>query len=279
MGQRFRLIMLFLSGGFTGIQGSIEFVPEADLSVDLGYYFFHKSKAFRQLYMFESQWDAYLTLFSVNKKFSFHFDPKIIAGQSRSKYGLVFHPEDISYGLITYGKYKTKYGSCILGLDHSCFHCVDTLRHLPYYWNKLMAGARSENFRGTAFISGILDGTDVSIKNRIAWSFMWSWYIREFFNIVEKAKIMTPDVDNYHDFEFRVKGAVYFRKNFVLSVNGLTLLGVGINGDFYGRQVLGLDADFKYRDFITSVYMVYYFDKNWFDSRDRLFEIGVKFEK
>jgi hypothetical protein len=275
----FKGIFFFVLSICIGIEGNAQLVPRADLSVDLGYYFFHKSKAFRQLYMFESEWDAYITLFSAGDNFSFHFDPKVIVGQSRSPYGLIFHPEDVSYGLITYGEYKTKLFYCLLGLDHSCFHGVDAKRHEPYYWNKIMTGLRSENYMGTDFINGILDGSDVSLKDRFAWSFIWAWYAREFFDIVEKSKIMTPYIDNYHDFEFRVKAAVFYKKNFVLSVNGTTLLGVDVNGNFYGRQVTELDADFKCKNFVSSVYAVYYLDKKWFYSKDRLFEIGVKFEK
>lgn len=279
MGHRFRLLLLCLLGCFAGIEGSMEFIPRVDMSVDLGYYFFHKSKEFKRLFMFESEWDAFITLFSAGDNFTFHFDPKIIAGQSQSPYGHIFHPEAISYGLILQGVYKTKFFNCLFGLDHSCFHGVDEKRHEPYYWNKVLTGVRSENIRGTDFVKGILDATEVTLQNRIAWSFIWAWHLKDFFGLVEKASIMTPDVNNLHDFELRVKAAFFHHKNFVLSVNGLTLLGVDVDGDFCGRQVIGLDADFKCRNFISSLYIVYYSDKNWFDSRDRLLEIGAKFEK
>ncbi|HEX2958373.1 MAG TPA: hypothetical protein VHO70_16175 [Chitinispirillaceae bacterium] len=279
MRLRFKLVVINLLFFVAGIEGSVKFIPRVDMSVDLGYYFFHKNKEFKRLFLFESEWDAYITLFSAGDHFTFHFDPKITAGQSQSPYGYIFHPEAISYGLIMQGEYKTKFFNCLLGIDHSCFHGVDFKRHEPWYWNKLLIGAHSENIRVTDFVNGILDGTDITLQNRIAWSFIWAWHIKDFGGLVEKSAVSTSDINNLHDFEFRVKAAVFHFKNFVFSVNGLTLLGVDVNGDFCGRQVTGLDADFKCRNFVSSAYVVYYLDKNWFDSRDKLLELGVKFEK
>jgi hypothetical protein len=267
--------MCFISG----VEGSAKFVPRLDMSVDLGYYFLHKNEEFKRLFLFESEWDAFITLFSAGDHFTFHFDPKIVAGQSQSPYGYIFHPQAISYGLIMQGEYKIMFFNCLLGLDHSCFHSVDELAHPVWYWNKLLIGVRSENIRGTDFVNGILGDTNGTFQNRIAWSFIYALHIKELFGLVEKPAVSTPYVNNYHDFELRVKAAVFHFKNFVLSVDGLTLLGADVNGDFCGRQVTSLDADFKCRNFVSTVYIMYYLDKNWFDSRDKLLEIGAKFEK
>ncbi len=279
MKLRFKLVLINLMCFIAGVEGGAEFIPRVDMSVDLGYYFLHKNKEFKRLYLFESEWDAFVTVFSAGDHFTFHFDPKIIAGQSQSPFGYIFHPEAISYGLIMQGEYKTKFFNYLLGLDHSCFHGVDFKRHEPWYWNKLLIGVHSENIRGNDFINGILNGADITLQNRIAWSFIWAYHVKDFFGLVEKSAVSTSDVNNLHDFEFRVKAAVFYHKNFVLSVNGLTLLGVDVNSDFCGRQVTGLDADFKCRNFVSTAYVMYYLDKNWFDSRDKLLEIGVKFEK
>jgi hypothetical protein len=273
-----KLVAIILICFISGVEGSVKFVPRVDLSVDLGYYFLHKNREFKKQFLFESEWDAFITLFSAGDRFSFNFDPKIVAGQSQSPYGYIFHPQAISYGLIMQGEYKTKFCNYLLGLDHSCFHSVDELAHPVWYWNKLLIGVRSDNMRGTDFVNGIVDATDITLQNRIAWSFVWAWHIKEVSGI-EKSAVSTPDVNNHHDFEFRVKAAVFYMKNFVLSVDGLTLLGADVNGDFCGRQVTSLFADFKCRNFVSSLYIMYYLDKNWFDSRDKLLEIGAKFEK
>jgi hypothetical protein len=279
LGKRIKIFILCFAGIVESIYGKAEFLPRVDLSADLGYFFFHKSKAFNTRFMFEEEWAAYLTLFSAGDNFSFHFDPKVITGQGRSLRGLIFHPEDVSFGLITYGEYRTKFFNCFFGLDHSCFHEVDTKTRETVYWNKLISGVRSSNIRTGDLIRTFLDSSQNSLLDRISWNFTWSWYVREFFGLIDEGKIMTPNLTNYHDFTLQVKAIVFHYRTIILSVKGVTLLGVGDKSDFYCRQMVGFDTDFKGRNFISTIYAEYNMDKNWFDSRDKLLEFGVRFEK
>jgi hypothetical protein len=103
--------------------------------------------------------------------------------------------------------------------------------------------------------------------------------MREFFGLIEPYKIMTSDIINNHDFTFDVKYAVYIRKKTVFSLTGCTLVGIGNNSKSYWREVLGVEVDFGRTSSIASMFATYSLDKKWFDSRDKLLEIGVRFAK
>ncbi len=262
--------------------GNVSVMSEADFEGDFLLFAFHKNDLFREKYFCETNMNLDLALMEINKSFFWMFRSEIRAGMGNSPYGMLLHPYDVSFAIIPTFEYRFPRIHVSLGLDHRCFHVIDRSPPLPViYWNKLILCLNSPHRREHPFTNRYIGDEYWKGMNRLVWGFCWGYYMKDFFGLIEPGKMMSPARPYYlHDFSFKAKYGLIRWKHGAFILTGESVLGFKYNGrGTYWGQRTGAEALFGLRPFDTSIFVNYILDGGRFDSKDRLFEYGIRVVK
>jgi|GEM_PF-6165446 len=266
------------------VASTVKVFPEASYDGDFKLFAFQKNSHFQEKYSCETSLNVDLAFVGVAEKFFWMFRAELGAGCGSSSTGLVLHPYDVSYSLEPTLEYRFKNVHLGAGLDHSCFHEIDRKPREPIvYWNKAILTLNSPHRRNHPYVARYTEGDNGrwGAYERLIWSFTWGYYIREFFGLIAPYKVMSPERPHYmHDFELSVRYGLARWRWGAVTLTGASLLGFKHSDEGrYWAQQIGAEALFGLRPFDTSLFVNYVFDKGRFNSRDRLFEYGIRVVK
>jgi hypothetical protein len=265
------------------VQNTFALMPEASYDGDFRIFAFQKDVAFQEKYSCETNMNVDLALLRVKKRFFLMFRSEIKAGCGDSPLGMVFHPYDVSYGIIPTLEYRFKPFHISTGVDHRCFHVIDR-KPKPgepvVYWNKFIISMNSPHRRAHPYVSEYIKPQTWDGISRFIWNFTWGYYITDFFGLIEPNKLMTRDYPRYrHDFQLTARYGLAQWKWGAATLTGSSMLGSKIGRETYWAQEIGAEVLFSLRPFDTSLFVNYIFDKGRFDSKDRLLEYGIRVVK
>lgn len=168
--------------------GGFRIAPEYHFDEDVHFFFNQKDSTFKRLYFVEWNTFAELAFFSIDNRFFFFFDMQaaIDLGRWPDK-AILFDPNQVDIGFGPTFEYRFNRLNVALGLDHHCFHQIDTLVTAPdfgpMYWNKLMLSVSSPQFRPEAFREAIGHGAELTRDRRIAWQAGIAYTLHDFFGM------------------------------------------------------------------------------------------------
>jgi hypothetical protein len=158
--------------------------PEFHFNEDLHMFFLQKKKEFRQRYFIEWINAAELGFFSVNDRFFFFGEMALTIGLGKwDTKVILFDPREVDAGFGPLVEYRFAPVYVSLGLDHHCFHEIDTLDLTPVYWNRLYLNAASPNFRYGPYKEAFSDKRPLTWNNRLAWQASVGYYFHELFGM------------------------------------------------------------------------------------------------
>lgn len=164
----------------------LSFAPEFHFDEDL-HMFFNQDSVFRQRYFIEWNSSAELAFLSYDNRFFFFGEMEATVGLGRwPNKAILFDPNQMDIGFGPLFEYRFAPVNLDVGLDHHCFHEIDTLDSGllgPVYWNKVALNASSPQFRPGAFKEAIAEGSDLSWKTRLAWQAGIAYTLHDFFGV------------------------------------------------------------------------------------------------
>lgn len=257
---------------------NVNFWSEARYDGDYRLFAFQKNDAFKEAYSCETNQNIDVAFVSVKKKFYWMFRSEIRGGMGNSKFGMVLHPYDISYGLINTFEYRFERFHLAAGLDHRCFHYIDQRPPEPIvYWNKFIITLNSPHRRVVPVVKKYVGDDSWNSIDRLMWSFGWGYYISEFFGLAEPRKIMSLDRPHYlHDFQLGLKYGVWRWRSGAIALTSATLLGYKTSDKAYWAQESGVELMIGVNGSDIALYVDYVVDGGRFNSKDRLLEYGVR---
>ena len=160
------------------------FAPEFHFNEDLHTFFLQKNDTLKERYFVEWISGAELAFFSVNNRFFFFGEMALTMGLGRWAHkAILFDPNLIDAGFGPLVEYRFAPVNISLGLDHHCFHEIDTLNLTPVYWNRLWLSTASPNFRPGPYRSALTAPASLTWKNRLAWQASLGYYFHELFGM------------------------------------------------------------------------------------------------
>jgi hypothetical protein len=276
----------FSSEVLDSIVSNTKLLPKIHLYADYHGFTLQKDSLFREKYYSEHNLYVDMTFFELYKILSLNFRSEMRGGLGRSPYGLVFHPRDVSFGLIPYFQVNYKGISYQLVLDHRCFHEIDMKETPTVYWNKMILSISSENYEISTFTKNLCVERKWDLSQRFSWSCDWGYYPRSFPG-VSPGKVMSDWPYYIQDFNLTGKFSFLHWRNFIVNCNGSTTIGAEYEDNsfdskrIYWRQTAGIETLFGKPEFGGSFFVNYILDRGMqrFDSKDKLLEIGVKLFK
>jgi len=195
--------------------------PEFHFNEDLHAFFLQKDSTYRLRYFVEWISAAELAFFSVNDRFFFFGEMAMTMGVSKwATKAILFDPRLVDAGFGPLLEYRFAPVNVALGLDHHCFHEIDTLDLTPVYWNRLYLSASSPDFRPGDFKNAIADPAPLTWKNRIAWQATLGYYLHDLFGI--DTSIVSWNEDYALDIIGEARCAVYKWQGFAGVVSAKT---------------------------------------------------------
>jgi|WetSurMetagenome_2_1015567.scaffolds.fasta_scaffold00008_145 hypothetical protein len=158
-----------------------KFAPEFHFFEDL-HVFFHQKEEFKNRYFIEWYNSAELAFFSCRDRFFFFGEMESTVGLGKwPDKAILFDPRDIDLGFGPMFEYRFAPVNVSLGLDHHCFHGIDTLDFEPVYWNKISVLVSSKQFRPEAFREALAGQGTLSWNRRISWQAGAAYSLHDFF--------------------------------------------------------------------------------------------------
>ena len=159
--------------------------PEYHFDEDIHFYFNQKDSFFQRTYFVEWNTSAELAFFSLANRFFFFVDMQgtIDLGRWPNK-PILFDPDEVDIGFGPMFEYRFNTVNVGLGLDHHCFHAIDTSNSaMQMYWNKVILNVSSPQFRPEAFRQSIAGTAPLSWDRRVAWTAGLAYSMHDFFGI------------------------------------------------------------------------------------------------
>jgi hypothetical protein len=254
-----------------------QLAPEFHFNEDLHTFFLQKNAKFRERYFVEWISGAELAFFSVNDRFFFFGEMALTIGLGKwENKAILFDPREVDAGFGPLVEYRFAPVNISLGLDHHCFHEIDTLDLTPVYWNRLYLGAASPNFRPGPYRLALADPAPLTWKNRLAWQTTLGYYVHELFGM--DTSIISWNNDHALDIIAEVRCAVYRWRGFAGVVSAKTGAYLTRTQGVWWKQEAGAEITATQGRFGLSLYA------NWVIvdqlqerlSRDKLLVVGIK---
>ncbi len=166
--------------------------PEYHFDEDLHFFFNQKNPDFEKRYFVEWITSAEVAFFSVGRRFFFFGDMQgtINLGKWPNK-AILFDPREVDIGFGPALEYRFNDVNMALGLDHHCFHEIDTIDNGPMgpaylgpmYWNKISLNVSSKQFRPEVYRHAITGQSRLSWDQSLAWSAGIAYSLHDFFGL------------------------------------------------------------------------------------------------
>lgn len=279
------ILILFLScisinasGFWKTVKENITLLPGVEFDSDLRFFAFQKDSIFYDKYLCEVNNRIEISLLRIRENSSLIFRSEQKANMGHSVSGLIFAPQEIAFSLTPFYEYRLKELFFQAGLDHRCFHEIDRDKKPTIFWNMLFMGVGSKNYRIQSFSDLINEKKSLNLHNRFSWYFVWGYYVREFFGIIEPKKIMTDIPDYNHEFKLFYRYALLMWKKNILNITGTTMFDKSAKRTVCWQEI-GIEINGRFDSFGGSAFLNYILDNGRFDSKDQLLEIGVRLYK
>jgi hypothetical protein len=255
-----------------------QFAPEFHFNEDLRTFFLQKDTTFKKRFFVEWISSAELAFLSVNNRFFLFGEMALTMGLGRwADKPILFDPNLVDAGFGPLVEYRFAPVNISLGLDHHCFHEIDTLALTPVYWNRLYCGAASSNFRPGTYSSALADPVPLTWKTRLAWQATVGYYFHEIFGI--DTSIVAWNQDYALDIVCEARYAVYRWRGFAGVVSGKTSAYLTRTQGVWWKQEAGAEIMATQGKFGLSLFADWVIVDQQLQprlNRDKLLIVGIK---
>jgi hypothetical protein len=241
------LLMAIVANGFlSGVAGQektaaiqtprFAFAPEFHFWQDLHEFFDQKDSTFKNRYFLEWNSGAELAFFSYNNRFFCFLEMEATIGLGRwADKPILFDPREVDIGLGPLFEYRFAPVNVGLGLDHHCFHQIDSdpsRSGTPddqkvMYWNKVYLSSSSPNFRKNDYRLLLKQNVPLTMKNRFAWNANLFYSVHDFLGA--DTSVLSWNQPYAVDIVGEVRFAAYRFKSIACVLSGAT-------GAYYTRK-------------------------------------------
>jgi hypothetical protein len=275
------------------IYDRIDLLYDYHINVDLGFFGLQKNDDFYKRYLLENNTELQFVFASykdiVRSVWTFNF----CNGMGRQEGGILFDPQRIDYGLIPSIELGRLPVLMRFGLDHHCFHQIDTFVVPTIYWNRLFLLTGSKNMQLNDYWRPLADTAAWHLRDRFSWNATGCYFLKGFFGLVDEGKINGQN-DKVSEISLDARFAFYRRYSWILALRSQTTTGYWDNAEHltatsmeYWREIVELDAFFRrgkqgallFVNYTLDRMPVYRYGTESFErlSRDRLLQVGVRF--
>jgi len=266
------------AGGIGQFAERVDFLTEYYIYQDVRTFFNHKNQAFRDAYLMAALTEFDAVMVSVDSVFHVgaFFDNYL--GMGRQSAAILFDPQEVNYALAPYFEFRNMDIVYNVGIDHHCYHQVDSDTRQPANWNQLYIRVASANYRFQRYKEKYLGAGRDGYLDRLRWQVTAGYFIRKLGDVDKTilsgghpwGSAATVDAGYY----------VYRTKSWLLGAESKLSLRGDTTGAAYWGWELGIGADVYNRGHTCGVFIIYNceFPKELpMFSKDRLFEVGIRF--
>jgi len=264
------------------VLSSVKGLTEAQFDGEIKRYFNRTTEEFKQRYLYEANLAIDLSLFDYNRTVVLLCRGELNAGLGNSPFGLALHPYSMNFAVNPVLEYRRPEFHTSVGIDHRCFHYIDQRPPLPIvYWNRCFIMVNSPDRRAVQRSTVLLD-TCGHLLRHFSWSGAWGYYVSEFFDVISPINLMSLTRPYYlHQFDASVRYGFASWRGGLVEATSKSMLGFRRSGkgNGYWAEEFGIEALFVKREYDVSTFVRFTTDGGRFDSKDRLFEFGIKAHK
>jgi len=283
---------------YSSFEKNFNLFPEYYMRLDASFFALHKDVFFKRQYLAEPH--AYMEFYLLKYKnlISFLTDIDFQFGLGEVPGNIVFTVLNVSFGYEPSLELNLKYFSSSFGLTHRCFHEIDRSDFPLVYWNKINLRISSLNSKMHFYRNILIKDSLFTTANRFSWQVEFSYYIKEFFNLVSSEKLngnnpLISEINIFYRYAF------YKRRSWIFLLFGESTIGnfshnngyyVKNKTNWFWREALGLEVYYIKSLKAAAFFVKYNLDDlpvepnspsftlgNSRFSRDKLLEFGIRF--
>ena len=267
---------------------NFQFLPKYHISADISKFFFQKNEFLKRRAFIDNNTIIDLELLRF-KNISSVWQFYLHTGMGQTPGNVVFDPMDMNFAIIPTIEWRPTGLIISGGLDHHCFHEIDRKDFKTVYWNKVIINVGSANLRESQYWTNFLSDSGWTVKNCLSWNVGGSYYMREFFGLVDKNTV-NGENKNVTDLSTDVRWAFYKRRGWIVNAHSAGLIGYyedtpqqGSEKGIYWRTENSIEFNFRKGQNGGMFFLTYTLDKMpLFQgverfSRDQLLQVGVRF--
>jgi hypothetical protein len=189
----------------------------------------------------------------------------------------MFDPRELRYGIDPATELRLDAFNLRAGLDHYCFHEIDSWDSTTEYWNKEYIQISSKNSRPMEYRTRLINQERWDPASRLSWDAKLGHYMEKAFGLMDPAMI-----GGNHDYDWELtetsRWAFYKRLDWVVAARAMSNLNLSRSGKLRQTYHIGLEGHFR-RGAAGMMLFVNYIalDQLIVRPKDRLLEMGVRF--
>jgi hypothetical protein len=274
------IYITFSFGDSTSVKSTdklFRFANESHFTQDLAGFFNQKNDFFKKRYFLEGVTMLEAAFVSYNNKIVLLGEFSSTVGLGKQDGNIIFDPRELDIGFGPMVEYRLPEINAQIGLDHHCFHKIDSMEWETTYWNKLMFSASSKNMRAGEYRSGLKGYSPVTWRQRLAWQASYSSFVRKFFGLLNSNSMSYGHPYN-HELALSARWAFFTYNGCAAFATGHTQARVDSVGRFLWTQEIGCEWIATLGEYAPSIFLNWYVvDERWpRENRDHLVEIGLR---
>jgi hypothetical protein len=259
------------------VMDRFEFMPEYHLTGDLYGMTNYKNEDYKRRYFVESNADMEFVLVSYRKCLYSSVALYVRTTMGRQDGAIMFDPRELRYGIDPATELRLNTFNMRAGLDHYCFHEIDSWDGNTEYWNKEYLEISSKNNRPMEYRTRLVNQERWDLASRLSWEFKIGHYMEKAFGLLNPVI-----VGGNHDYDWELttteRWAFYKRLDWVVNLRVLANVNLSRHGEFRQTYHFGFEGHFRrgpggmmlFADYIA-------LDELIVRPKDKLVELGIRF--
>lgn len=254
-----------------------EFMPEYHMTGDLYAMAHYKNADYRRRYFVENNADLEFVLVSYRRRLFSSAALYVRTTMGRQDGAIMFDPRELRYGIDPATELRLDAFNLRAGLDHYCFHEIDSWDSTTEYWNKEYIQISSKNSRPMEYRTRLINQERWDPASRLSWEAKLGHYMEKAFGLMNPAMI-----GGNHDYDWELtetsRWAFYKRLDWVVDARTMSNLNLSRSGKLRQTYHIGLEGHFR-RGAAGMMLFVNYIalDQLLVRPKDKLVEFGIRF--
>ncbi len=259
------------------LMDKFEFLPEYHMTGDLYGMTHYKNADYKRRYFVESNADLEFVLVSYRQRLFSSAALYVRTTMGRQDGAIMFDPRELRYGIDPATELRLDAINLRAGLDHYCFHEIDSWDSTTEYWNKAYLQVSSKNGRPMEYRNRLVNEDRWDLASRFSWDSKLGHYMEKAFGLLDPAVI-----GGNHDYDWELtevnRLAFYKRMDWVINARTMVNLNLSRHGTLRQTYHIGLEGHFR-RGAAGMMLFVNYIalDQLIIRPKDRILELGVRF--
>jgi len=261
----------------THILDRFEFLPEYHLTGDIYFLALYKNADYWRRYFVENNADMELFLAGYSGRLYASLGLYVRTTMGRQDGAIMFDPRELRYVIDPALELRLEQMILRAGLDHTCFHEIDSWDGSTEYWNKAYGSLATKNCRPIEYRRRLINEGRWDAAARFAGEARFGHYLKRAFGLMDPVAI-----GGNHDYDWELSGdgrcALFKRLDWVVNARSQAGLNLSRSGLLRHRYLFGFEGHFRRGGGGLMLFVSYHLlDQMTVRPKDRLMEIGVRF--